>query len=377
MVGPAALSFDNQQPKGPSLPDPIATSERASALSRVRTWVDSYQHSLRALFSVATERIQPPEAPELAAIGRCDIWACSDGAVVLIYRSSDQSISINDCDASRKTINEFLSGPEVGEIFLAPGMPWKERWGLKIENAIDTELHVGAAEFQIGIFLCRPAYQRMVIFGYRAKLSMPDAQALEDFKFTFSALNLVGKEALQKTTTALEAVVSAASHSLVSEARQLLDSADREEEIQTFFKDNPKLIFPEYIECFPKFKLGDDFVTDFVFLIQGQSGLEHVFVELERPAKRMMTAAGQFSADFSQAKNQLIEWDIWTTKHSPYVKEKLPGLFKPRFMLVMDRSQSLDGAARERLRIETQGTARTISTYDDVIDRFEAITKRV
>ena len=111
-----------------------------------------------------------------------------------------------------------------------------------------------------------------------------------------------------------------------------------EEDIHIFLKNHPEFLYPDYIKCFPKFNLGEDYVTDYVLLVQGAKGTEYVFIEIKRPEKELFTKAGQFSADFIQAEDQLLNWDNWLTKNHAYISRKLDNFYKPQFHLIIDRS---------------------------------------
>jgi ppGpp synthetase/RelA/SpoT-type nucleotidyltranferase len=154
-------------------------------------------------------------------------------------------------------------------------------------------------------------------------------------------------------------------------------STQREEQLQQYLREHPELLYPDHAVCLPKMKLGDDFVTDFVFRVHGVDGPEYVFVEIERPSKPVFVAGGYFSAEFTQAKNQLLDWERWIDRNSAYLREKLPDLYRPQFHLVMGRSSDLTTEHREKLRNEFIGTQRRFSTYDDLLDRFLTIAVRI
>jgi hypothetical protein len=165
--------------------------------------------------------------------------------------------------------------------------------------------------------------------------------------------------------------------SLVRDFGNRLRTSKREEELQTYLSDHPELLYPDFIECHAKLPLGEDYVTDYVLLVQGHQGLEYVFVEIERPDKEIFTKAGQFAEPFTQAKNQLLDWENWLTKNHGYISRKLPRLYKPQFHLVMGRDSKLTTEQKEKLHSEFLGTVRRFSTYDDIETRFERIIARL
>lgn len=165
--------------------------------------------------------------------------------------------------------------------------------------------------------------------------------------------------------------------SLIDDFVQRLRTAKREEDVQVFLTEHPELLYPEFIKCYSKFALGEDYETDYVLLVQGYQGPEYVFVEIEHPKKNIFTKAGQFAGPFTQAKNQLLDWEHWITKNHDYIARKLPELYKPRFHLVMGRDSMLTPDHKEKLKTEFYSTDRRFSTYDDIESRFRRIIDRL
>ncbi len=67
----------------------------SSRINQLIDYLKAYQHSLRALISSVSQDDIAPISPEIATIGKVDIWPCKNGAVVLIYKSTSGEISIN------------------------------------------------------------------------------------------------------------------------------------------------------------------------------------------------------------------------------------------------------------------------------------------
>jgi len=205
----------------------------------------------------------------------------------------------------------------------------------------------------------------------------PDERALDDFRTVFVTRNVAGPEALGLPLSEGQKLTEKKASKIINEFNSLLNAAEKEEELQHFLAEHPELLYPDFIECFPKFKLGDDFVTDYVFLVQSHEGPEYVFVEIERANKEIFIKQGQFSASFTQAKDQILNWDKWITQNHAYIAKKLPGLFKPKFHLIMGRSEGLTNEQREKLKTEFAATSRGFSTYSDLADRFQQIIARI
>ncbi|MEM7582814.1 MAG: Shedu immune nuclease family protein [Acidobacteriota bacterium] len=162
-------------------------------------------------------------------------------------------------------------------------------------------------------------------------------------------------------------------HSVIDEFSRMLKSVDDEEAFQVFFKMNPELLYPGHVRIIPKMPLGSEYVTDFVVEIESRGASDYVFVEIERPGKRVFVKEGHFSAPFTQAKDQLLDWEDWVRRNIAYLKQELPDLHSPKFLLVMGRSQGLDSKMRRKLQEEFSGSSREFLTYDDLLTRYERL----
>ncbi|MFN8254566.1 MAG: hypothetical protein U0W24_02680 [Bacteroidales bacterium] len=147
----------------------------------------------------------------------------------------------------------------------------------------------------------------------------------------------------------------------------LLQNANREEEIQVFLKEHPILIQP-YSKVIPKQKLADDFITDFVFASTLDQGIKYTFVELERISIPIFTEKGEFTADFKHAENQTLDWDIWLEKNIDFLRrEKLHGLESPTFLIIAGRSTKFSDKNKEKIRAWNRRQKNTeFLTYDDI-----------
>jgi hypothetical protein len=117
-----------------------------------------------------------------------------------------------------------------------------------------------------------------------------------------------------------------------------LDGSDDEETIQKFLRDNPILIYPEYVIMWPKMKLGAEFIPDFVFENVAHVGTQHVFVEIESVRHPLFTKQGKLSSQYTHAKNQILDWKLWIETNRSYLEQSIPNLSTPVFHLVMGRS---------------------------------------
>ena len=344
--------------------------------SGIAEYMKLYQHALRALL-----RSLPNEAsesiPGITSVGKVQIWPCRDGAVVLTYRSDLKNIDISIEDPVGKSMGEFTRLGSACIFFDEKGQKAPYQPYVSPSDALKAIIHVGGYYIKVDDCVYRPTYDRMAIIGWEAQLPQPDEDALRDFQAAFLTRNIAGPEALALLPQEEERLTRSKADELLNQFNELLATAQKEEELQIFLKDHPQFLYPDFIECHPKFKLGEDYVTDYVLLVQGHQGQEYVFVEIERPDKELFTESGQFSAKFTQAKDQMLDWDRWLTKNHAYVSQKLPNLYKPQFHLVIGRGNNLDREQQAKIQSEFTGTTRRFSTYDDLANRFKVIIDRL
>ena len=171
-----------------------------------------------------------------------------------------------------------------------------------------------------------------------------------------------------------------AARKLLGEYRALLATARSESELQAFLETHPEFVNPQYDSVLPRPSLAGERVPDFAFSFRSAFGTRWLFVEIERPGKLIFTKGKdfQFTSDFTQAKGQLLQWDSLITQHQAFFAKRFAGLIKPEFQLIYGRDAELDVGRREMLRAEFSATPnRAFSTFDDLANRFETITRRI
>jgi hypothetical protein len=338
---------------------------RAKA-EELRAYLLSYQYSMRALIKALPDYVFR-ERPPFASVGRYEIWPCADTAVVLVYPSEFDAIEVVIRESSGKSHGEFLGTSEVATYYDEGGLPVSWRGVAHIDDPSGHIIHL-ANPVSFGFLgTVRPRFQKLSLFGWEAPLPQPDDEALVDLRADVAAQNLAKNQQLSISEVRDRAAL------LLSEFEKILEAKTREEEVQVFLADHPELLYPDFITCHPKLHLGENYVTDYVVLVQGMSGQEYVFVEIEQSDKSVFVSKGHFSQDFTQAKGQLLRWSAWISENHQYLERRLPKLGRPTFHLVMGRSAGFQPEERAILQAEFSGTDRRFSTYDDLIDRFKAI----
>lgn len=148
---------------------------------------------------------------------------------------------------------------------------------------------------------------------------------------------------------------------IISEFNNLLDTkSDDERNFQCFFENNPCFL-PGALELFGQSghypymhtiisqpNIGGAFkrIPDFVWLANNSLNFTPVFIEIEKPSKKMFNKNGDFSADFSQAIGQIYEWKSILSKQVNQLmfydffdipKELQDKTFEPQYLLIYGR----------------------------------------
>lgn len=157
------------------------------------------------------------------------------------------------------------------------------------------------------------------------------------------------------------------------EFEELLFSAEREEELQVFLKENPIVLNPT-AEQIPKKRLGEDFITDFVLVTPSEQGATYILVEIEKASHRVLIKDNSLSAEANHAIKQTLDWDVWLESNKAYLQNKLPGFETPNYLVVIGRGNEFDDTSKAYLRSYNRGWKSTeLLTYDDVLVRFKSM----
>ncbi|HKQ09499.1 MAG TPA: Shedu anti-phage system protein SduA domain-containing protein [Blastocatellia bacterium] len=162
---------------------------------------------------------------------------------------------------------------------------------------------------------------------------------------------------------------------LIDEFERLVSSDLPEKEYQQFLAANPVFIDPLADQIVDQQKLGLEYKTDFVVR---RLDNEYILVEIEKPQDSIFTAKNDFTAEFTHAFGQVIDFQEWVDSHSEYARYHMPGISSPRGLLVMGKRKDLSpeqSAKLKRYCINSQ--AITVFTYDDLIERAKTLYENI
>jgi hypothetical protein len=175
--------------------------------------------------------------------------------------------------------------------------------------------------------------------------------------------------------------MSALEDAIVSFERLLQQHGEEDERVfHDFLKNHPALIdvYGRAVSK-PRFRypagdspLGKEYVEpDFIMC---RPGHQYLLVELERPAKRVTTKAGQPTADVTQAAFQTAVWQTYIQDHYDLIKTDFPGISGAcESLIVISRATERSfGAGRrkeERMRDLRNLYKAQVLVYDDLLER--------
>jgi len=179
--------------------------------------------------------------------------------------------------------------------------------------------------------------------------------------FSRHLIRVFGESSIDLTSRALD------------ELEDMVGKALREEDYQKFLKQHPVILDPLSAEVVPKHKLGTDLVTDFVIRRHDN---RYIVVEIEKPQDSMMTQSGDFSAPFTHAVGQVLDFQGWVSENVAYAQKHLPLIENPHGLLVMGRRTGLTKQQEKKLRLWC-ANSRTIEvvTFDDLVTKGRQLLK--
>ena len=125
----------------------------------------------------------------------------------------------------------------------------------------------------------------------------------------------------------------------------------------------------------PKQRLGLESVTDFVIR---RLDSRYVLVEIEKPRDRIFTAANDFTAQFSHAFGQVLDFQQWVDDHTQYARHLMPEISSPRGLLIIGRSADLTPSKKQKLeRFNVNSAKVDARTFDQVADEARRLYENI
>jgi len=166
----------------------------------------------------------------------------------------------------------------------------------------------------------------------------------------------------------------------LSEYQKLLEKENLvEEDMQKFLENNPVLISVDYKQKYPKFKLGEKYIID--FLVQ-TSDLHYILVEIESPNDPLYTKERlpKPSKELREADSQMKEYLSYVKNNILYLRNKLPeiNVEKTTGLIIIGRSSRLTKKQLEKLEKDNSQTiGYKILTYDELATKMKTFLENL
>ena len=101
---------------------------------------------------------------------------------------------------------------------------------------------------------------------------------------------------------------------LAGRFEHVINTAQREEDLQKFLAENPFILSEQLPHChyvIPKFRFGGKYVSDFLLAEFASSGRTWVLVELEPPNVQLVTQSGHLAERVRTGVQQVKDWHDW------------------------------------------------------------------
>lgn len=155
----------------------------------------------------------------------------------------------------------------------------------------------------------------------------------------------------------------------------LAGSADDESAFQRFFKCHPLLLDPRAFQVWETPDLHGKLEPDFIIRTYDNG---YVIVEIETPAKLLVTQQNQLSAHVTHAVSQVLMYQDYLHTHLTAALDLFPEFTTAAGLVVVGRESSLDPLQKAIVRSENQSRASVrIVGFDALADSAKAVTSNV
>jgi antiviral defense system Shedu protein SduA len=216
-------------------------------------------------------------------------------------------------------------------------------------------------------------FARQRLTEYMLSLS-DDVEASEVAAIGFQRLSLLNTqaEASKELFAALASRWLVVGAPTIARYRRLIaDCADDENAFQRFFEDVPQLLDPLCSMMWPKPDLHGAKEPDFVLK---RSDGSYLIVEIESPAKRLVTDALQTSAQVTQAVTQAMQYRSFLVDRSAETRVHFPEFRDPECLVVIGIESSLSEDQKRALALDNENRkGLRIVGFDWIAERADRI----
>ena len=203
-----------------------------------------------------------------------------------------------------------------------------------------------------------------------------DADAAISAGTSLMSLALQDQGAIGNLSHALALRSIAVGPRVLATYNDLMAGTDDDESIfQRFLESHPLMLDPRAFQVWGRPDLHGKLEPDFIIRTYDNS---YVIIEIETPAKQLVTKQGQLSAHVTHAIGQVLRYQDYLRTHLPAALEAFPEFTPPAGLVVVGRESSLDADQKAVLRSENQSRSDIrIVGFDVLADIAKAVTNNV
>lgn len=175
---------------------------------------------------------------------------------------------------------------------------------------------------------------------------------------------------------------------IIDEFNKVLDDQlSNENDIQTFLETNSEMIPLPFLNghhlhhttIISKFRLGNEYVTDFAYLTKCSDYWYFILIELEDSKKRIFNKDREniyFSAEFNHAYDQITAWKAYINDNRESILRKIDKIRVPlrenpvyfKYVLIVGRNEDKENSERKiKMFAQKNDSDTKVMTYDSVI----------
>lgn len=347
---------------------------------------------IKDYFSRYLQRVQEAESfvpreylPKfMTSTRRLAIYDCSDGYLTLMYPGLE-AIEVSAHSTTRRVADVFES-----QAFKGSGKRTRKRLGLDIQGGASiwiAEPEISEHSSQLSpAKVFRPHWLvAHILVGLQPSAGLsgdPGDRAEKDIRTALLARRL-GVEPSPNVTETSDRTISRL-EDLLDRFRTLLADESKEQQLQDFIEENSFLLAPfsQKEDFHPKYRLGKEYVTDFLIHNKPPLPFSHTFVEIEPAVESLFYKSrgreNELTTRANHAVEQLRDWRIWVRDNIAYLKNDFPNLDQCNYVLIIGRSEGLSEMQERKLaELNAEHNWRTLFTYDNLADRVGQLIARL
>ncbi len=155
---------------------------------------------------------------------------------------------------------------------------------------------------------------------------------------------------------------------VLEDYQEIIQNPDSSEKDCTqYLLKHPALIDPLAKEIILEDRRGAAYNPDLVIRTYKD---EYVFVAIEQPGTSIFTKSDDFTAKFSHALGQVLDFQEWAETNKAYADQPMPSINVPSGLLILGMSSALTERQKKKLRrfnINSQGKVK-VMTFDEVLE---------